>query len=260
VIVTPFLRMIIELKCTNCGATINSENEKLLFCPYCGAKFIVKEEASENKYQILGGVLKSYVYTDCDLVIPEGVTIISKELFKDNKTIKSVILPESLTEIDDGAFENCTGLSKITFPRSLLRIGKSAFKNSGLVEVSLPKNLEIVDEEAFMECKQLKSVIVNSSPKIQYRKTFKKCENLNEVNVDLQFMFPSFLASNQTKKFGDVRSTFYDLFQGTPYFNKLKNRVVNEKKCLFCGGETKKRIFTEVSVCKSCGQEYPGYL
>ena len=52
---------------------------------------------------------------DTDIVIPEGVTKISKEAFAKNKYIETVTLPSTLTEIEQRIFFECDNLKFIKF-------------------------------------------------------------------------------------------------------------------------------------------------
>ena len=74
--------------------------------------------------------------------IPEGMTVIDNNAFKNNTKLKEVILPSTLKSIGMSAFEG-TSLSKIELPSSLTYIGENAFVNiKTLTEVTIPKSVE----------------------------------------------------------------------------------------------------------------------
>ena len=74
--------------------------------------------------------------------IPEGMTVIDNNAFKNNTKLKEVILPSTLKSIGMSAFEG-TSLSKIELPSSLTYIGENAFANiKTLTEVTIPKSVE----------------------------------------------------------------------------------------------------------------------
>ena len=74
--------------------------------------------------------------------IPEGMTVIDSNAFKNNTKLKEVILPSTLKSIGMSAFEG-TSLSKIELPSSLTYIGENAFANiKTLTEVTIPKSVE----------------------------------------------------------------------------------------------------------------------
>ena len=90
--------------------------------------------------------------------IPEGMTVIDNNAFKNNTKLKEVILPSTLKSIGISAFEG-TSLSKIELPSSLTYIGENAFANiMTLTEVTLPKSVETASH-AFYGDINLKKVI-----------------------------------------------------------------------------------------------------
>ena len=59
----------------------------------------------------------------------------------------------TLQMIDDYAFYRCSSLNHMEMPNSVVRIGKHAFRyNAALTDVTLAKQLSIIDEYAFGEC------------------------------------------------------------------------------------------------------------
>lgn len=62
-----------------------------------------------------------------DLVIPEGVTSISDDLFHRCEALTSVVLPDSVTHIGDSAFSRCSSLVSVTLGNGVKSIGESAF-------------------------------------------------------------------------------------------------------------------------------------
>jgi len=90
--------------------------------------------------------------------IPEGMTVIDDNAFKNNTKLKEVILPSTLKSIGISAFEG-TSLSKIELPYSLKYIGYNAFANiKTLTEVTIPKSVETASH-AFSGDVNLKKVI-----------------------------------------------------------------------------------------------------
>lgn len=69
-------------------------------------------------------------------VVPEGLTEIYKDCFRDCTSLSDVTIPETVTLLGDNSFRNCTALTEITLPASVKRIGESygnkPFYGSGL--------------------------------------------------------------------------------------------------------------------------------
>ena len=117
-----------------------------------------------------------------NLVIPEGIEEIERELFIYCNEITSITLPSSITSIGVSAFRSCSGLTelnlgectnltrirdrafygcskltgKLVLPSSLTSIGSQAFYGcSGLISIELPNSLTDVGDSAFDNCTNL---------------------------------------------------------------------------------------------------------
>lgn len=75
-----------------------------------------------------------------------------EELFANRDDIVEVVLPEGVKVITSNAFENCQRLEKVVFPSSLESIEKEAFVNChSLKEANYGSNVK-VDPTAFAGC------------------------------------------------------------------------------------------------------------
>lgn len=82
-------------------------------------------------------------------------TVIPEELFADRDDIVEVVLPEGVKVISANAFENCQRLEKVVFPSTLERIGEEAFVNcTSLKEADYGKNVKIAPT-SFAGCRNL---------------------------------------------------------------------------------------------------------
>ena len=79
------------------------------------------------------------------IIIPDGVTDIADDAFKQCKKITSVHIPDGVETIGNNAFWGCESLSYINFPEGLKQIGDNAFKGSKIYyhSISIPESVEL---------------------------------------------------------------------------------------------------------------------
>ena len=104
-----------------------------------------------------------------DIVIPEKVTKIANEAFK-NKGLTSVTLSSTLTDIGNFAFQD-NALTSLFFPEKLKSIGEGAFSGNSLRSLDLNSNLIIIKSQAFKD-NNLESVDIPDSVTIIYGRSF----------------------------------------------------------------------------------------
>ena len=61
------------------------------------------------------------------IVLPNGMTTISKSGFDDYTHLQTIIIPEGVTTIVSYAFSNCTSLTSVIIPEGVTTIGNYAF-------------------------------------------------------------------------------------------------------------------------------------
>lgn len=64
-----------------------------------------------------------------ELIIPEGVTRISRWAFGRTTSLKKLVLPSTLKQIGNLAFYGCPNLKTVFIPKSVVKIGDSVFEN-----------------------------------------------------------------------------------------------------------------------------------
>lgn len=96
----------------------------------------------------------------------------------------TLVIPEGVTTIGREAFRNANGIKKIQFPSSLVSIETYAFYGcSNLTEVVIPDGVTIIESAAFNNCASLKKVVVPSSVVDLGYHTFAGCAALEEADV-----------------------------------------------------------------------------
>jgi len=118
------------------------------------------------------------------IVIPNGVTEIKKDAFKNCASLAKVTIPSTVTDIGSNAFEGCAGLTGANIPDSVTEIGYEAFKNCvKLTSVKIPKGVTSIKTSTFRGCANLTGVTIPNSVTSIGVSAFKDCLNLTRVII-----------------------------------------------------------------------------
>ncbi len=123
---------------------------------------------------------------DCgDLIVGEKKTatvkVVGYAAFY--KTEASEIkLPETITSIETNAFRNASSLTKVNFPTSLEKIGDKAFAFTAFTSVNIESEIEY-GSYVYYACDALTGATTDSTLKTLPAGVFACCENLSEVTL-----------------------------------------------------------------------------
>lgn len=187
---------------------------------YKGKEYrVIEEEADKfNKLyeiinfrdglQIRNGVLMDTVEDITEAVIPDSVTEISRNAFRNRKNLKSVIIPDSVTEIGDDFFsgsENVVVTYKgktydykhidllyvaVNYGESGILIKDGVLKgvSKELTEVTIPNGTAII-ENAFKNCVNLISVTLPDSVHTIDKSAFSDCKNVKVTHKGKSYSY-----------------------------------------------------------------------
>lgn len=140
------------------------------------------------------------------LVIPDGITKICKDTFRNSGFTGTLTLPEALAEIQSAAFSNTNLKGELHIPESVQIIGDSAFSGtlfngtlilpselislgsgvfrgcwrlSGVVEI--PKNIVAVSSGLFSGCTGLEGVKFHKDVEVIESSAFENCYYINSI-------------------------------------------------------------------------------
>lgn len=98
------------------------------------------------------------------LTIPEGVTTIGEECFRQMSALESISLPSTLTSIGDSCFVWCDQLKSISIPDSVTSFGSSLFAEcSSMTVCKLPSGLKTLPSRTFGNCTGLTTLTLPST-------------------------------------------------------------------------------------------------
>lgn len=160
--------------------------------------------AADSGFELQQDVLEKYTGDGGAVVIPDGVSLISFDAFRDRTDITSVVMPKSVRWIWDDAFRGCTSLREITFSPNLEDIGKGAFADTAWVkaqgdfavvngiliayqgsggEVAVPSGVKHINGDVFQGNTKLTSVVIPDGAASIDGLAFMGCSSLSKVTV-----------------------------------------------------------------------------
>ena len=160
-------------------------------------------------FVIENGVLKKYNGWQTFVELPDTVTAIGDEAFKNNTSMVSVSIPDSVKSIGDSAFYGCTSLLGVVIPDSVEKIASYAFQKcsklasvylpvnekftvirqlmfhscTSLKKIVIPDNVTDIEGNAFAECTELSSVTLSKNLKTMRWKVFRNDNKLTEIEI-----------------------------------------------------------------------------
>ncbi len=122
--------------------------------------------------------------TVTELIIPDVVSTISDEAFKDCTEMVSVVISDSVTSIGRSAFEGCSSLVSVTLPANLNTLSARTFVNcTSLENITLPETLTELGGTSFMGCTALKSIELPAGITEIDSSMFRDCTSLERVKI-----------------------------------------------------------------------------
>ena len=187
---------------------ITQQNEAVIF-DYLGSETVVEFPATVDNYPVTD-IYNSVFYgntTVKEVILPEGIRTVGKNMFRGCTALVSVTIPDSVTEIGKYAFQNCQNLNeivipegvevieaysfsgcakltKVLLPAGITTIGESAFNGcSALSSLNLPENLQSIGTYAFSSCKLLTSIVLPENMTTMGGNVFSGCTGLTSVVI-----------------------------------------------------------------------------
>lgn len=118
------------------------------------------------------------------VIIDEGCTELSNELFSGYNVLSSVFLPDSLTNMGAYVFAECRELVSVQLGNGIASTGKSTFESCEKLEtIKLPGSLSAIGDNTFYGCNQLKDIKIPDGVTEIGIFAFDYCENLRSIII-----------------------------------------------------------------------------
>lgn len=157
-------------------------------------------------FLITDGTLTKYTGSGGEVRLPESVTKIGADAFKNCGSLTGVVIPRGVTAIGENAFWGCENLERIRLPEGVLTIGSGAFcRCIRLAEVLLPDGITSIGNAAFFGCGKLVKVRLPDGLTILEADVFRNCSSLTGITVPESVASIGSLAFDGCAKLKDIR-------------------------------------------------------
>ncbi|MGN0907362.1 MAG: leucine-rich repeat domain-containing protein [Bullifex sp.] len=182
IIISAILLVLIALTFSFISCSADVPEEKL-------NEDILQGSATSSKAFIINGRtlkgLTEYGQTLEKIEIPDNITSIGSEAFRNCENLRSVTIPDGVSRISEAAFSGCRSLTNIEIGKSVWYIDRCAFcKCSSLSEITIPDGVESIDSLAFFACPKLSSVTIGAGVTNISSDAFWRCNSLRNISVN----------------------------------------------------------------------------
>ena len=124
-------------------------------------------------------------FRECDDLIsinlPDSITSVGNYAFMECSSLQSINIPDDVISIGLRAFYGCTVLETVNLGVSVSTIGNQAFYSVSISEITLPEGLTSIGSYAFFNCNQLGEIVIPEGVTHIKRNTFERCSTLSRV-------------------------------------------------------------------------------
>lgn len=177
--------------------------------------------------------------TPAVVTIPEGVTTLESEAFRDNPMIQSVTLPSTIKKIGELTFLNCSSLKEIIGLDAVDTIERRAFNDCDNLnqllcynhgknclgwpgaeppqELTIPDGVETIDNGAFSHKRQIQKVTLPQSLKKIGEEAFYGCLKVNKIELPQGL---EYIDENAFKRYSDAVIEIVNLPSSLTYIER----------------------------------------
>lgn len=197
--------MYVQGKCYKCGGFLAvDESQDASVCPFCNKPFVVQKAIIsfnetalpdvgikkpsynyDSDFIVERSVLVRYNgYTNKDIRIPDGISVIGENAFQGMNNIETVYVPDGVERISAGAFSGCKNIRTIHIPDGVETIDRDCFNGCvSLKNVEFPDSVKNIEAGALAGCTSLEAVNIPPMTELLPWRIFEGCISLKSITI-----------------------------------------------------------------------------
>ncbi|MFR8835119.1 leucine-rich repeat protein [Bacteroides nordii] len=126
------------------------------------------------------------------IILPNSITAIEENAFRQCMRLSKVTIPESVTYLGGAIFFECISLKSVTLPKNITYIPGYTFQECDLHSIEIPESVTEIGGYAFFQCFSLEKITIPSKVSYIGDQALAYLNNLKEIHVkampkDLRF-------------------------------------------------------------------------
>ena len=159
----------------NDGVLYDYDKQNIVFVPYVKSSVNIPSSVTV----ITAGAFAGHSMLE-KVTMGDAVTTIGDYAFNACEKLSEIRLPETVTSIGKYAFGSCYKLTEIKLPVGLKELGEDAFSHCGLTTLTLPPLIKVVPQWCFYSCPFTEVALPYGVTKIE-KQAFLYCRNLKTM-------------------------------------------------------------------------------
>lgn len=121
--------------------------------------------------------------TECNsITLPDSIKYIDAHVFAGSTVKQPIVIPPSVEDMSEEAFAYIT--CEVQLPPTLKKISKRLFYGSKISHITIPSDVEVIEEDAFYQCQYLTDIVFNENLKKIENGAFKNCWTLQTITFN----------------------------------------------------------------------------
>ena len=168
-------------------------------------------------------VIEAGAFDSCTadyIELKEGVKTIGENAFRLTRSLRNLNVPNTVMKLGKGAFFGC-GAGHLNISSGLSEIPEECFKMCAFEKLVVPGNIKFIGKDAFSNCPNLRSVVLEEGVEYIGVRAFVNCPKLELIAI------PNSVTCLEENKFSDSGEIRFKIHLDHPIWESIKAKKVD---------------------------------